>query len=63
MNNYIIKNVFKFYFSDLYDKILMLVGILSGMLAAVCFPLIFLLYGQIVGTLVNYENSVLTNSK
>nr|QUF59441.1 ATP-binding cassette transporter Abcb1-like12 [Brachionus angularis] len=46
-------------YSDLLDKVLMLIGTIAAIASAVVYPLMFLSYGQVAGTfvdLIKYEN-------
>lgn len=56
---------FKFQFSDFFDKILIIVGVLAGLASAGFFSTIFLLFGEIVEYFLNllkYQNDHNFNS-
>ena len=43
------------------DKLLILVGVLSAFLAAGIYPLMFVMYGAVAGTLVDYQKYRIMN--
>ena len=52
----------QFSYSDLFDKILILIGTIGALASAISFPVVFLFYGQIANSFVSYQSSLIIQS-
>lgn len=61
-NNFFLFNFFdKFRFSDWFDKILLLVGLIGAFASALMYPFMHFLYGEVAGVFVDYMQSKSTS--
>lgn len=46
-----------FAYSDLIDKILLIIGMIMAICSGILFPIMYYMYGQIVGIVISLQNN------